>query len=89
MKKIVTVLKPFTLKQNVYVYEDNDVIEVLQANDMADLENLVVAKAEEYDITDVTLVGAKKFSAGVKQKIEENELTKYNSKRLNIEVRAN
>ena len=88
MKKIVTVIKPFTLKQNVYVYEDNDVIDVTQVN-LKELEDLIIAKAEEFDITDVTLVGAKKFSTGIKKKIQENEISKYNTNKLNIEIRAN
>ena len=88
MKKIVTVIKPFTLKQNVYVYEDNDVIDITQVN-LKELEDLIIAKAEEFDITDVTLVGAKKFSTGIKKKIQENEISKYNTNKLNIEIRAN
>ena len=88
MKKIVTVIKPFTLKQNVYVYEDNDIIDVTQVN-LKELEDIITTKASEYEINDVTLVGARKFSAGIKNKIQKTEMDKYNCNKLNIEIRAN
>ena len=88
MKKIVTVIKPFTLKQNVYVYEDNEVIDVTQI-ELSKLEDAITSKAEEYNTDDVTLVGAKKFSAGIKNKIQNAEMAKYNCNKLNIEIRAN
>ena len=88
MKKIVTVIKPFTLKQNVYVYEDNEIIDVTQAA-LSDLEDTITTKANEYETTEVTLVGARKFSAGIKNKIQKAEMDKYNCNKLNIEVRAN
>lgn len=88
MKKIVTVIKPFTLKQNIYVYEDNEIIDVTQA-ELKDLEETIISKADEYQTPDVTLVGARKFSAGIKKKIENAEMTRYNKNQLNIEVRAN
>ena len=88
MKKIVTVIKPFTLKQNVYVYEDNDVIDVTQVN-LKELENLIIEKANEYEVNDVALIGARKFSAGIKDKIQKAEMDKYNYNKLNIEIRAN
>lgn len=88
MKKIVTVIKPFTLKQNVYVYEDNEVIDVTQAA-LTELEDTIITKANEYEANDITLVGAKKFSAGIKNKIKQAEMSKYNCDKLNIEVRAN
>jgi hypothetical protein len=88
MKKIVTVIKPFTLNQNVYVYEDNEIIDVNQVK-LSDLQDTIVTMANEYEANDVTLVGAKKFSAGIKNKIKEVEMAKYNGNKLNIEVRAN
>ena len=88
MKKIVTVIKPFTLKQNVYVYEDNEIINVTQT-DLKDLENTIIAKVDEYETSDITLVGARKFSAGIKKKIADAETAKYNKHQLNIEIRAN
>ena len=88
MKKIVTVIKPFTLNQNVYVYEDNEIVDVNQVK-LSDLQNTIVTMANEYESNDVTLVGAKKFSAGIKNKIKEVEMAKYNCNKLNIEVRAN
>ena len=88
MKKIVTVIKPFTLKQNVYVYEDNEILDVTQAA-LSELEDTITTKANEYDTTEVTLVGARKFSAGIKNKIQKAEMDKYNCNKLNIEVRAN
>jgi hypothetical protein len=88
MKKIVTVIKPFTLNQNVYVYEDNEIVDVNQVK-LSDLQDTIVTMANEYKANDVTLVGAKKFSTGIKNKIKEVEMAKYNCNKLNIEVRAN
>ena len=88
MKKIVTVIKPFTLKQNVYVYEDNEILDVTQAA-LSELEDTITTKANEYDTNEITLVGARKFSAGIKNKIQKAEMDKYNCNKLNIEIRAN
>ena len=88
MRKIVTVIKAFTLNHNVFVYDENEVIDIVQAS-MNDLENVILSTAEEYDIQDVTLVGPKKFSAGIKARIQTAEMSKYNCNKLNIEIRAN
>jgi hypothetical protein len=88
MKKIVVVIKPFTLNQNVYAYEDNDIINVNQVK-LSELQNTIVTMANEYQANDIILVGAKKFSTGIKNKIKEVEMAKYNCDKLNIEIRTN
>lgn len=88
MKKIVTVIKPFTLNQNVYIYENDEILETNQVK-LAELQDALVEMANQNEITDITLVGAKRFSTGIKNKIKATEMAKYSCDKLNIDVRAN
>ena len=77
MKKIVSVIKPFTLVQNIFIYEDTDKIATYTAN-LNDIQNTLLKLTEEYQINNISLVGSKKFSKGIKEKIEQAEMIKYN-----------
>lgn len=85
MKKIVSVIKPFTLVQNIFIYEDTDKIATYTAN-LNDIQNTLLKLTEEYQINNISLVGSKKFSKGIKEKIEQAEMIKYNENKIDIKL---
>ena len=85
MKKIVSVIRPFTLKQNIFVYEDGNKIEV-SSTELDNIADKIIELAYKYEIKNVQLIGAKNFSKGIKNKIETAEMTKYNKNVLVIEL---
>lgn len=88
MKKIVSVIKPFTYTQNVFVYENGDKIDTISTN-LNDLPNTFFELVEKYDTNEINLIGNLNFSKGIKEKIENVEMTKYNKNTLNIELISN
>lgn len=88
MNKIVSVIRPFTIQQNVFVYNGSNTISVSVA-EMDNIEKTILNLANEYDVNEVELVGAKKFTSGIKDKIVEAEMNKYNENKLNIKLTNN
>lgn len=88
MKKIVTIIKPFTYMQNLFVYEDGEKINTTSAS-LDDLPNLLINLVDKYETTDIQLIGNLKFLKGIKKDIEDAEITKYNKNMLNIELISN
>lgn len=85
MKKIVSVIKPFVVKQNVFVYEDGNKIDVLSVP-LNDIQNILVNTATQYEVTDIELIGSKKYLNGIVNKIKETEMSQYNEHKLNINI---
>ena len=83
MKKIVTVIRPFTINQNVFVYEDGNKIDVI-STDLEDIVDVIIETSAKYNAKEVQLIGSKNFSKGIKEKIETAEMTKYGKKELEI-----
>lgn len=88
MKKIVSVIKPFTYNQNVFVYEDGNKIETTTTN-LDNLSNTLFELIDKYNTNEINLIGNLKFSKGIKEKIENAEMTKYNDNKINIELISN
>lgn len=88
MKKIVSVIKPFTYNQNVFVYEDGNKIETTITN-LDNLSNTLFELIDKYNTNEINLIGNLKFSKGIKEKIENAEMTKYNDNKINIELISN
>ena len=88
MKKIVSVIKPFTYNQNVFVYEDGNKIETTITN-LDNLSNTLFELIDKYNTNEINLIGNLKFSKGIKEKIENAEMTKYNDNKINIELIRN
>ena len=80
MKKIVSVIKPFVVNQNVFVYEDGNKIDVLSVP-LNDIQNILVNTATQYEVTDIELIGSKKYLNGIVNKIKETEISQYNDPR--------
>ena len=85
MKKIVSVIKPFVVNQNVFVYEDGNKIDVV-STPLNDIQSILINTATKYEVTDIELIGSKKYLNGIKNKIEEEEMTQYNEHKLNIKI---
>ena len=85
MKKIVSVIKPFVVNQNVFVYEDGNKIDVLSVP-LNDIQNILVNTAIQYEVTDIELIGSKKYLNGIVNKIKETEMSQYNEHKLNINI---
>lgn len=85
MKKIVSVVKPFVVNQNVFVYEDGNKIDVV-STPLNDIQSILINTATKYEVTDIELIGSKKYLNGIKNKIEEEEMTQYNEHKLNIKI---
>lgn len=88
MKKIVSIIKPFTFTQNIFVYENGNKIDVV-STDLDNLSKSLFELSEKYDTNEVDLIGNLKFSKGIKEKIETAEMTKYNENKLNINLTSN
>lgn len=85
MKKIVSVIKPFVINQNVFVYEDGNKIDVLSVS-LDNIQNILINTAIKYEINDIELVGSKKYLNGIINKVKEEEIKQYNVNKLNIKI---
>lgn len=85
MKKIIAIVTPFQLKQDVYVYEDGNKVDIRYPK-LEDLEETIFTLSEQYDIEKVSLIGSKQFNRGLSKKIKEKELSKYNKNKLDISL---
>lgn len=85
MKKIVSVIKPFVINQNVFVYEDGNKIDVLSVP-LNNIQDILVETATKYEVTDIELVGSKKYLNGIVNKVKETEMSQYNEHKLNINI---
>ena len=85
MKKIVSVIKPFIINQNVFVYEDGNKVDAISVP-LNDIQIILVDTATKYEATEIELIGPKKYLKGIVNKIEETEINKYNTNKLNIKI---
>ncbi len=85
MKKIVSVIKPFIMNQNVFVYEDGNKVDVLSVP-LNDIQDILVETATKYEVTDIELIGSKKYLNGIVNKVKETEMSQYNEHKLNITI---
>ena len=85
MKKIVSVIKPFIINQNVFVYEDGNKIDVLSVP-LDNIQNILINTAIKYEVNDIELIGSKKYLNGIINKIQEEEIKQYNANKLNIKI---
>lgn len=85
MKKIVSVIKPFIMQQNVFVYENGNKIDVINST-LDDIEDNFLNLIDKYNIEQIELIGPKNYSKGIKKKFQEKELSKYNKNSVNIKL---
>lgn len=85
MKSIVIDIKPFTINQKVMTFEDHDILSVDMVQ-MKDLTAFVVKKANELNITDIKISGPAIFNKGIAKQIVREEVIRYNSKNIVVEL---
>ena len=88
MKKIVCVIRPFTINQNISIYEDTTLIDTINVP-IEQIEEKILNLAYEQSINDILLIGSKKFNKKKKEEILKAEMTKYNKNILNIMLSGN
>lgn len=86
MKKVVSIIKPFVVQQNVFVYEDSNKVDVISIP-LNDIQDAIVDMAYKYDVKEIDLIGSKKYSKGIEEKIKENEMTKFSKNELVINIK--
>lgn len=84
-RKIVGVIKPFDMRQDVYVYEDGNKLDHNEPK-MDNLSNVILALSRKFNLTEVDLLGPKQFTKGLVRQIKEDELNKYSENTLNINI---
>ena len=81
MKKVLTIIHPFDRKQQVFVYDNGNKIDVSTPT-LDELNNNLFELSEKYQITRLDFHGPKQYTQRLVEKFEEAELAKYNQKKL-------
>ena len=82
-KKIIGLLQPFDLKQNIYVYEDGNKIEIIETK-VDNFTTEILQLINKYKIKDIELAGPKKYAKGIGTKVQEEYIKNYSNNNLNI-----
>ena len=82
-KKIIGLLQPFDLKQNIYIYEDGNKIEIIETK-VDNFTSEMLQLINKYKIEDIELAGPKKYTKGIGTKIQEEYIKNYSNNNLNI-----
>lgn len=82
-KKIIGLLQPFDLKQNIYVYENGNKIEIIETK-VDNFTSEMLQLINKYKIEDIELAGPKKYTKGIGTKIQEEYIKNYSNNNLNI-----
>ena len=82
-KKIIGLLQPFDLKQNIYVYENGNKIEIIETK-VDNFTSEMLQLINKYKIEDIELAGPKKYTKGIGTKVQEAYIKNYSNNNLNI-----
>ena len=83
MKKIIGIIRPFDVKQILYVYQDGNKLDNIQPT-IDSIPEQVIQLAYKYEISQIDLSGPKRFTENIIKKIKQREMTKYNKNELII-----
>lgn len=83
MIKVVTVLQPFTLQQNVYVYEDGNKLEAISV-DTINVQDTIASLVKEYAATEINFGGPIKYAKGIGKKVQELLIKNFNINNVEI-----
>lgn len=85
MKKIIGILRPFDLEQSFFVYEDGKKID--EANPtINEVNDITFSFINKYGIDQVDLTGPKQYSKGIAEKIQKEEMVRYNKNSIKINL---
>ena len=79
MDKVVVFFQPFSIKQNIVVYKNNEIVSTTQV-EIERIPNVVKGLCTTYDIKDVDLKGSQDYLEKYKSEI----LTNYSLLHVNI-----
>lgn len=83
MKKMVSLLQPFTMQQTLIVYENGNKLDVITTS-IKDFPETVYKTSLTYNCSELEFMGTTKFAKGIGKQIEELGISKYNSKEIKI-----
>ena len=89
MKKIIVMIQPFAMTQKVEGCENGykfASVNSTVSNIPNDIFGIITTDGHYEDFSKITLVGPKKFTEKIVQKIKEKEMATYNKNNLEIEV---
>lgn len=89
MKKIIVMIQPFSLTQKIEGYEDGykfASVDSTISNVPNDILDIIATDGNYENFSKITIVGPKKFTEKIVQKIKEKEMLTYNKNNLEIEV---
>lgn len=81
MKKMVSMLQPFSLQQNIIVYENGNKLDYVTVN-TDKVPETVLELSKKYNCLQLDLFGPKKYAEGIGNMISELEITKYNKSKI-------
>ena len=85
MKKIMSVIKPFILEQNVIVYEDGNKLDVISCT-INDMPEAMLQLAKQYDLNNIELAGPVSYLKGIQKQIQELEMSTYSTNNIEIKL---
>ena len=85
MKKVVVTIQPFTVKQNILVYEDGNKIDTETVSSVDNIVPQLIAYTKKYnDIEQIVFIGAKHYNKIYGNKFQESELAEYGNNNITI-----
>lgn len=84
-RKIIGILRPFDLDQNLFVYEDSNKIDAVKTT-IENLNESLFALVEKYNIKQIDLTGPHQFLRGIKKDFKEKEFEKYSIDNIEINL---
>jgi hypothetical protein len=85
MKKVVVMIQPFTVNQDVFVYEDGNKIDAISVNSVDDVVPQLMTYTQKYpDIEQVVFVGAKHYNKIYGNQFQEKEMKEYGINKIEV-----
>lgn len=88
MKKIVSVIKPFVINQNIFVYEDGNKIDAVMSS-VDNLPETILQLTKQYELNNVELAGPVSYLKGLQKQIQELEMDTYETNNIEIKIITN
>lgn len=80
-RKIICIIQPFVLKQTIYVYENDNKLQVFE-EEIENLPNIIFNLSEKYHIKEIRFYGSKNYSKNIENEIKKIQLLNYNKNNL-------
>lgn len=85
MKKVVVMIQPFTVEQNISIYENGIKVTSVSVKDIEEIVPQLMTFTQKYgDIEQVVFIGAKHYNKIFGNKFQESELAQYGQNNIEI-----